>query len=144
MHVDIEIYIAIICDMRFVSLFLIFNIILCYSGICSATVLEAESTNTLGSHCEMVNHDATDSTDESQVFIQNASATDCDNSQCCYETLTNSSIETDLVQNILVVLYLLDFPSYLDSNNSKNIDLITTKSSHDPPDIYLSVSSFLL
>ena len=144
MHVDIEIYIAIICDMRFISLFLIFNIILCYSGICSETVFATEDAQRMSSHCEMVNHGETDNSDESQVFIKNASATDCDNSQCCYETLTNSSIEADLDQNILVVLYLLDFPSYLDSNNSKNIDLITTRSAHDPPDIYLSVSSFLL
>ena len=130
--------------MRFLSLFLIFNIALCYSGICSATVFEAISAGTMGSHCDMTNHNAADSTDESQVFIQNAGAADLENSQCCYEGLTNSSIEVNLDKNILVVLYLLDFPSYLDSNNSNNIDLIPTRSSHDPPDIYLSVSSFLL
>ncbi len=130
--------------MRFVSLFLIFNIVLCYSGICSATVLGAESTDTLGSHCEMVNHGETDNSDESQVLIKSSNTTDSENSECCYEGLTNSPVEADLDQNMLVVLYILDFPSYLDSSNSKNIDLINTKSSHDPPYIYLSVSSFLL
>ncbi|MEX0999984.1 MAG: hypothetical protein WD000_08525 [Thermodesulfobacteriota bacterium] len=130
--------------MRFISLFLIFNIALCYSGVYSAIASVAERTDEMGSHCDMANHDAADSADESQVLIQNTSATDAENSECCYEGLTNSSIEVNLDKNILAVLYLLDFPGYLDSNNSKNIDLITTRSSHDPPDIYLSVSSFLL
>ena len=130
--------------MRFISLFLIFNIVLCYSGICSATVLIAESSDEMGSHCDMTNHSAADSTGESQVLIQNTSATDAENSECCYEGLTNSSIEVNLDKNILAVLYLLDFPDHFDSNNSKNIDLINSSSSHDPPDIYLSVSSFLL
>jgi hypothetical protein len=131
-------------SMRFLSLFLIFNVVLCYSGVCSAIAFEAKSAETMGSHCDMVNHDADDSTDESQVLIQNTSTAYKDNSQCCYEVLTNSSIKVNLDKNILVVLYLLDFPSYLDSNNSNNIDLITARSSHDPPDIYLSTSSFLL
>jgi len=130
--------------MRFISLFLIFNVALCYSGICSATVFDAIGTETMGSHCDMTNHDAGDSSDESQVLIQNSSATNIGNSECCYEGLTNSSIEVNLDKNILAVLCLLDFPDHFDSNNSKNIDLITTRSSHDPPDIYLSVSSFLL
>ncbi len=130
--------------MRFISLFLIFSIALCYSGVCSAIVFEAKSAETMGSHCDMVDHDDADSTDESQVFIQNTSTTDTENSECCYEGLTYSSIEYNSTYKALDVLYLLDFPGYLDSNNSNNIDLITTRSSHDPPDIYLSVSSFLL
>lgn len=130
--------------MRFISLFLIFSLVLCYSGVCSATVFVAESADTMGSHCETANHSETDNSDESQVLIQNSNTANIENSECCYEGLTNSPIEADLDQNILVVLYLLDFPSYLDSNNSKNIDSITTKSFHDPPDIYLSVSRFLL
>ena len=130
--------------MRFISLFLIFNIALCYSSICSATVIVAEGTDQMGSHCDMANPDVANSSDDFQVLIQNTSTTDTENSQCCYESLTNSSVEDSLDKNILAVLYLLDFPSYLDSNNSKNIDLIITRNSHDPPDIYLSVSSFLL
>ncbi len=130
--------------MRYVCLFLIFNMALCYSGVCSETVFEAISAETVSSHCDMVDHDAANSTDESKVLIQNANTADTETSQCCYEVLTNSSMEVNLDKNILAVLYLLDLPSYLDSNNSNNIDLITTGSSHDPPDIYLSVSSFLL
>jgi hypothetical protein len=92
----------------------------------------------------MTNHNAADSTDESQVSIQNASTIDLENSECCYEGLTNSSVEVNLDKNILAILYLLDFPDHFDSKISKNIDLINSSSSHDPPDIYLSVSSFLL
>jgi len=130
--------------MRFISLFLIFNIALCYSGVCSAIASVAERTEAMGSHCDMVNHSAGDSSNEAQVLIQNSSTTNIGNSECCYEGLTNSSIEVNLDKNILAVLCLLDFPDHFDSNNSKNIDLTTTRSSHDPPDIYLSVSSFLL
>ena len=130
--------------MRFISLFLIFNIALCYSGICSATVFVAEGTDQMGSHCDMANPDVANSSDEFQVLIQNTNTTDTENSQCCYEGLTNSSVEDSLDKNTLAVLYLLDFPSYLDAINPKNIALIITRSYHDPPDIYLSVSSFLL
>ena len=130
--------------MRFISLFLIFNIALCYSGFCSATVTVAERTEAMGSHCDMVNHEAADSSDESKVLIQNTSTTDSEYSQCCFEGLTNSSVEDNLEYKALEVLYLLDFPSYLDAINPKNIDLIITRSAHDPTDIYLSVSSFLL
>ncbi len=130
--------------MRFISLFLIFNIALCYSGICSATVFVAEGTDQMGSHCDMANPDVANSSDESKVLIQNPNTPDTKNSNCCYEGLTNWSVEGSLDKNLLAVLYLLDFPSYLDAINSKNIDLIITRSSHDPPDIYLSVSSFLL
>lgn len=98
----------------------------------------------MGSHCDMANPDVANSSDEFQVLIQNPNTTDTENSKCCYESLTNSSVEGSLDKNLLAVLYLLDFPSYLDAINPKNIDLIITRSSHDPPDIYLSVSSFLL
>ena len=130
--------------MRLLSLLVVVSVTLCYSGICSATVFVAEGTDQMGSHCDMANPDVANSSDDFQVLIQNTSTTDTENSQYCYESLTNSSVEDSLDKNILAVLYLLDFPSYLDSNNSKNIDLIITRNSHDPPDIYLSVSSFLL
>ena len=130
--------------MRFISLFLIFNIALCYSGICSATVFVAEGTDQMGSHCYMANPDVVNSSDEFQVLIQNPNTTDTENPQCCYEGLTNSSVEDSLDKNILAVLYLLDFPTSLETSNSKSTDLIITRSFHDPPDIYLSVSSFLL
>ncbi|GJM16014.1 MAG: hypothetical protein DHS20C13_13410 [Thermodesulfobacteriota bacterium] len=92
----------------------------------------------------MGNHSGADSADEAQALIQNSSSTDIENSECCYEGLTNSSIEVNLDKNILAILYLLDFPDHFDSKISKNIDLINSSSSHDPPNIYLSVSSFLL
>ena len=130
--------------MRFLILFLIFNMVLCYSGICSATAFMTESTDQMGSHCDMTNHNTADSTDESQVLIQNAGTSDLQSSQCCYEGLTNSSIENNLSYKALDVLYLLDIPTSLDTSNSKSIGLLFTKSVHDPPDIYLSVSSLLL
>lgn len=112
---------------------------ICYSGICSATSLIAETNSNMGSHCNMG-----DSSDEHQVVIQNASTADCEISQCCYETLTNSSIDDNSGYKTSDVLYLIDFPTSLNKNSSKSIDLIFTRSVHDPPDIYLSVSSFLL
>ena len=98
----------------------------------------------MGSHCDMANPDVANSSDEFQVLIQNPNTTDTENSKCCYEGLTNSSVEDSLDKNILAVLYLLDFPTSLETSNSKSTDLIITRSFHDPPDIYLSVSSFLL
>ena len=130
--------------MRLLSLFLIFNVALCYSGVCEATGLNADSAKETSSHCDMVNHGAGDSSDESQVFIQDVSNADSQNSHCCYEVLTNSSVDDNLAGQAFDVLYLLDFPASIKDGNSKTIDLIITKSTHDPPDICLSVSSFLL
>ncbi len=92
----------------------------------------------------MANHDAADSSDESLVFIQDINTTDSQNSQCCYEGLTNSSIDDNLINTDLVVVFLLDFPDFLETKNSKSIDFIFTQRVHGPPDIYLSVSRFLL
>jgi len=143
LYVDIKVYIAIICNMRFISLFLIFNVALCYSGVCSATLFVAEGTANMGSHCEMANHDA-DKSDESQVLFQYPSTHDSENTQCCYDVLTNSSTQDNSTYKALDVLYLLDLPTSQQTSSSRSIDLILTKRVHDPPDIYLSVSSFLL
>ena len=120
------------------------SVTLCYSGICTAMISVANGPEEISTHCHTDNHSKVDNSDDSQLFIQNASTADLQYFQCCSEVLTNSSIEDNLGYKALEVLYFLDFPSYLDSNNSKNIDLIITRNSHDPPDIYLSVSSFLL
>lgn len=141
--VDIDFYIAIIFNMRFISLFLVLNIVLCYSGVCLATVVPQEADQ-ISSHCDMVDHGTQDSSNESQIVIQDANSDDSESSQCCYEGLTNSLVLDNIGYKSLEVLYITDLPSSLETNNSRLIDLIFTKSIHDPPDIYLSVSSFLL
>ena len=143
-YVDIEQYVAIICNMRFMSLFLILNIVLCYSGICFAGISLDEGAKEMSSHCDMKSHNDDNGSDTSQVFIRSLSPADYDNSQCCYEGLTNSSVKTSLDSTMFAVLYTKDLPDHLKSNSSKKIDYINTGSFHDPPDIYLSVSRFLL
>ncbi len=130
--------------MRFLSLLLIFSLALCYSDVSSATILNADSAGERGYHCNMTNHHDADNSDKSQVFIQNASTADLQHFQCCSEVLTNSSIKDNLGYKALEVLYFLDFPTSLETSNSKSIDSIITKCVHSPPEIYLSVSSFLL
>jgi len=130
--------------MRFLSLFLILNIALCYSGICFAEVSADESASEMSSHCDMKNHSNDNSSDTSQASIRSLSTTNSENSQCCYEGLTNSSIKTNLDSSMFAVLFLLDLPNHQESNSSKTIDYINTSSFHDPPDIYLVVSSFLI
>ena len=92
----------------------------------------------------MANHNAAGSSDESQVFVQNTHTPDLLDYSCCDEGLTNSSIDNNLINNNLVVVFLLDFSDSLETKNIKSTDLIFTQSVHDPPDIYLSVSRFLL
>jgi hypothetical protein len=127
--------------MRFLSLLLIFSLALCYSDVSSARILNADSSGERGYHCGMTNHH---DSDKSQVFIQNVNTADLQHFQCCSEVLTNSSIKDNLGYKALEVLYFLDFPTSLETSNSKSIDLRITKCVHSPPDIYLSVSSFLL
>ncbi len=131
--------------MRLLSLFLIFSIIVCYSsGICSAAVFVFETAEQTGNHCEMMNHAEADESDASQVLIQSADSTDLSDYLCCYEALTNSSPEDNITNIAQEVLFILDLPNPLDNRKSKSKDSIITRSTHDPPDIYLSVSRFLL
>ena len=130
--------------MRLLSLLVVVSVTLCYSGICTAMISVADGPEEISTHCHTDNHSKVDNSDDSQLFIQNASTADLQHFQCCSEVLTNSSVEDSLDKNILAVLYLLDFPTSLETSNSKSTDLIITRSFHDPPDIYLSVSSFLL
>lgn len=130
--------------MRFLSLFLILNIVLCYSGICFAGVSSDEGTEEMSSHCEMKNHSDDTGSEASQYILESLNRSDSDNSQCCYEGLTNSSVKVDLDGSMLAVLCILDVSEHLESNSSRKIDYINTGNFHDPPDIYLSVSRFLL
>ena len=130
--------------MRLLSLLVVVSVTLCYSGICTAMISAANGPKEISTYCHTDNHSKVDNSDDSQLFIQNASTADLQHFHCCSEILTNSSVEDSLDKNLLAVQYLLDFPSYLDAINPKNIALIITRSYHDPPDIYLSVSSFLL
>ena len=131
--------------MRLLSLFLIFTIMVCYSGgVCSAVVLVAEESEQPSTHCEMMNHAEADESDASQVLFQSADSTDSSVSLCCYEALTNSSTDYNITNIGQEVLYILDLPTSLDNRKPKSKDSIIAKSTHDPPDIYLSVSRFLL
>lgn len=117
----------------------------CYSGgVCSAVVLVADESEQPSTHCEMMNHAEADESDASQVLIQNADSTDTSDSLCCYEALTNSSPDDNITNIGLEVLFILDLPTSLDKRDSQSTDLKFARSTHDPPDIYLSVSRFLL
>lgn len=117
----------------------------CYSsGICSAAFFVSENAEQTSNHCDMINHAEADDSDASQVLIQGADSTDSSDSLCCYEGLTNSSPEDNITNIAQEVLFTLDLPNSLDNRKSKFKDSIITRSTHDPPDIYLSVSRFLL
>ncbi len=131
--------------MRFLSLFLIFTIMVCYSsGICSEAFFVSENVEQPSTHCEMMNHAEADESDASQVLIQSADSTDSSDSFCCYEALTNSSPDDNMTDIGQEILFILDLPNALDNRKFKSKDSIITRSTHDPPDIYLSVSRFLL
>ena len=132
--------------MRLLSLFLIVSIMVCYSGgVCSASVLVADETEQTGSHCEMMNHSQSDKSVESQMLIQSAKSTDSSNSSCCYEALTSSSpIKESTNYMNPKVLYVLELPTSIFYKVSRSTDQTFAGSAHDPPDIYLSVSRFLL
>ena len=131
--------------MKLLSLFLTFSILVCYSGgVCSAAVLMAQASEQSSTHCEMMNHAEADMSDASQVLFQSADSTDSSDSLCCYEALTNSSTGDNIANIGQEVLYILDLPTSLDNRKPKSKDSIIATSTHDPPDIYLSVSRFLL
>ncbi|MEQ9620119.1 MAG: hypothetical protein RIG61_13240 [Deltaproteobacteria bacterium] len=128
--------------MRALSLFLIFSLLICYGGLCRdglALFTPSEAKSSEGCHnmnqdSEQTPTQAHDSTINNPVIIA---------SSCCFDSLLNAeSGQSAKVDRILVhkirVANLNTSISYL----KKSKDL--SQREHDPPDLQISNSTFLL
>lgn len=119
---------------------------ICYSGgVCSAKILSDVVAAPMGTHCDMKDYTASSDKQSSQISIQNSESVDTKSSNCCYETLTSSSSIKDNANYInLEVMYVLELPTSIFYKDSRYTDHTFAGCTHDPPDICLSVSRFLL
>ena len=130
--------------MRYVHLFLILILVVCYAGICGDTVFAAISSETPEMSCHSQGHDMErDNQATSELIIGNGNEAS-DNSPCCLDYLHSSSIDYDsnTVFTILKVLPVIDLIAIELQKSAFDIDLI--HAGHDPPDLQVRYSTFLL
>jgi hypothetical protein len=124
--------------MKALSLFLILNIIVCYSGLC-ASLPSFASVEQVEESCHTMDHD-----DTSYIIniVQGFNQTLENHSSCCFEPLINNTahedvevyntnIPRDIIPNLIIAKYDTKF---------KNRSL----SKHDPPDLQVLNSTFLI
>ena len=131
---------------RFSSLFLALNILICYGGFCRdsfAAVLAPQAKVSSGCHgmSHEVNHESAKTGEENTAGIMNAPENADDS--CCMEVLTNTS--PDLNSRIEVVRIdrtqkqiPIQDRNYLEQLRDNSLR------GHDPPDLQITNSIFLL
>jgi hypothetical protein len=127
---------------RFFSLFLVVNILACYGGFYRNTFASTDPARVKPmSGCHLMNHENNKPANENSSRIINDSANT--DSPCCSESLTNT--HPDLNAKIEIVSIDRTQPAIL--NNGKDHLKKQRDNSlreHDPPDLQISNSTFLL
>ncbi len=124
--------------MKAFSLFLILNIIVCYSGLC-ASLPSYASVEQVEESCHTMDHDGT-----SYIIniVQRFNQTLENHSSCCFESLINNTAHE------YVKVYNTDIPRAIIPNliiakyDTKFKD--RSLSEHDPPDLQVLNSTFLI
>ena len=128
--------------MRFASLFLVVNILLCYSGIrldAFASTKTTSAKTVMGCHG---NSTITKESGEKSVALRVHRSSE-KISSCCLDGLTNTSIDQPAkIEKILVRRITLSNLYYQTGYVNKTLDL--SQREHDPPDLQISNSTFLL
>ena len=128
--------------MRFLSLFLTFNILICYGGFCrDSFAVTAAPQAKMTSGCHGMSHEKQRTGEENTARAIKDS--DSPNKSCCQEVLTNTF--PDLNAKVEVVFIdrtkqktVIQDKNYLDQLRDNSLR------EHDPPDLQVSNSTFLL
>jgi len=129
--------------MRYLHLFLIFSVIACYTGIhgnvvCAGTVSSEATESCHGADRQMSGAENND------IVIENSQKEDAHYSSCCLDSLVNSS--PDLYSNAVFTLTekLPVIELYSINLGYKKLLRDQLSKEHDPPDLQVSYSTFLL
>lgn len=129
--------------MRYLHLFLIFNVIVCYAGICGNTVYAVTSSPEAAESCHSMDHE-TAGAENGDIVIIGSGKEDVNDSPCCLDSLLSSSPDeySNAVFTITEILPVIE----LHSTNlaSKKLTQDRFISEHDPPDLQVYFSTFLL
>ena len=127
--------------MRYLHLFLILNLIVCYAGICGDTALAASDLPDAAESCHGSGHEMAGA--DSIKTALNDRSEDMQNSPCCLDYLTGSSGEyPNAVFTITKTLPVTELQST--NLTSKKLSQDQLLRGHDPPDLQVSYSTFLL
>lgn len=124
--------------MRIFYIYLIFNIIFCYAVVCNSYVTFAASSDGAKVGCHQMDHG------NSEVNDSKLEQNDEANSElsCCSEILTNKTFDQ------YVKTYYRDLPrssvQLFLVNSQDNPVYKRSQSEHDPPDLLILNSSFLI
>lgn len=126
--------------MKFLHLFLIINFVICYAGICGDTARAAFALPEAAESCHSMGHDK-DASDNTQIATEKESVQD---SPCCLETLVNSSPDELLGPELSVTEVLPIISLNSDLSISEKVLHDPLSRGHDPPDLQIYFSTFLL
>jgi hypothetical protein len=131
-------------NMRLLSLFVVFNLTLCTTGIYSVTDLFADESEGITTHCHDHEHSDVHGSlqHDSHDLEINATESPCYN--CCLEVLPGSNDNGNFNATPAVVALLPFLSTEHDPGKTQFLNSVFTKRPHGPPDIYLLHSSYLL
>lgn len=128
---------------RFASLFLAMNILLCYGGLyrdASAVIGTPEAKTGSGCHGMMTHASKASGTDTAQGIAKDSGGRD---ESCCQDALTNT--HPDLNTRTLIATIDRSYPHLINEGKTSLEKLLDgSPREHDPPDLQISFSTFLL
>ena len=125
--------------MRIFTLFLILNIIVCYGGMCRSASADTNSDYQIKESCHKMNHHG--SAKNNSAIKQDYSHNESPRLSCCDEMLINYTN----YENINV--YFSYIPNYKDEfcvKRPQTVRVLHSPNTHDPPDLLLLNSTFLI
>jgi len=127
---------------RFSSLFLALNILLCYAGVYRNAFAESKAPQVkTSSGCHDISRWI--NTSESNAVLRIVNDSESRDASCCQDTLTNP--HPDLNARIQVVTVDRSHPDVINQGKAKLKKFLDgSPREHDPPDLQISFSTFLL
>lgn len=125
--------------MRIFNLFIIMNVIICLGGLCNTPVSFADNTDESTESCHAMNPSA--HAEQSLNIEQDHNPNTEIKSSCCNEYLTNSSSDQNIEVNYSSEL---KYPLHLISTNESSTLKNRSHREHDPPDLQVLHSTFLI
>ena len=129
--------------MRILNIFLVLNIVICYGGLCGDNARSAAPSNIAQESCHKMDHENSP-TENPDTVIEGTSNEDGHDAYCCYDALINSSSGEYSKVNLSITLVMPITHLYAEKYESVKSSQDRLTSDHDPPDLRVSYSTFLL
>lgn len=129
--------------MRILNIFLVLNIVICYGVLCGDNALSTVPSNIAPQSCHKMNHENSP-TENPDTVIAATSDEDGYGAYCCYDILIDSSSGEYSKVNLSITLVMPLTHLYTENTESVKSSQDRLLREHDPPDLRVSYSTFLL